>query len=167
MQAAHHTRCLIKADVPPTGPLLCSEEQPRPFPLLPGFWVMGSAGRQPGRGRRPTSHPSCVAAPLSAYLEHLTHFNYGPAGTSGRAGDARDSPEAPAPGATGHPDHQPGAPSHPGDPRGTPSFRKGPSGWPPGTVPGLGVRMAQGQCAQGGSASRTQLGAGRECPQSL
>lgn len=107
------TRCLIKADAPPAGPLLCSEEWPRPFPLLPGLRVMGSAGRQPERGGHPASHPSCTAALLSAYLQHLTHFNYGPAGTSGRAGDARDSPEAPAPGATGHPGQSPGAPSPP------------------------------------------------------
>lgn len=83
------------------------------IPSLPGLRVMGSAGRQPERGGHPASRPSCMAALLSAYLEHLTHFNYGPAGTSGRAGDAGDSPEAPAPGATGHPGQSPGAPSPP------------------------------------------------------
>lgn len=83
-----------------------------PFPLLPGSGVTGRARRRAARGRRPTSHPSCRAAPLSTYSEHLTHFNYGPAGTSGRAGDARDSLGAPALGGD-RTSRLPGAPSPP------------------------------------------------------
>lgn len=103
------------ADAPPAGPLLGSVEWPRPFPLLraSGSWAVPAGHQQGADAQRPTSHPCCTAAPLSASLEHLTHFNYGPAGTSGRARDAQDSPEAPAPEATGHPGPLPGAPSPP------------------------------------------------------
>lgn len=107
MQAAHHTRCLIKADIPTVGPLLCPSHS---------SLALGSqaepGGEQQWRGRCPASHLSCMAAPLSAYSEHLTHFNYGPADTSGRARDDRDSLEAPALGGD-RTSRLPGAPSPP------------------------------------------------------